>query len=345
MPVRLRDLGRRPGVLPTGPLNLLTDVAGVRVGHVTRRDDGEAGVRTGVTAILPHGGDLFRDRVPAGFAVLNGFGKFAGSTQIDELGELETRVVLVNTLSVGRAVEAVVDWTLQRPGAESVMSVNAAVGETNDGRLNDIRKRGITGADVRQAIERSAEGPFALGAVGAGAGTVAFGFKGGIGSSSRVVEAGGGRWTVGVLVQSNFGGVLQIDGVPLGKRLGRHPMAPAPSDGSIVLIVATDAPLSDRNLKRLATRAFGGLARTGAGLSNGSGDYAVAFSTHPAVRRSRGSVVQTLADLPNDATSPLFLAAIEAAEEAIYDSLLTAEPAGDVEALDRPTVREWLAGG
>lgn len=332
-----------PGVLPTGPLNAITDVAGVRVGHVTVWEGDD--VRTGVTAVLPHAGNLFQEKVPAGLAVGNGFGKLMGATQIAELGEIETPIVLTNTLAVPRAADAILDWTLAQGGNETVTSVNPVVGETNDGRLNNIRRRAVTVEHALAAIEAATSGPVAEGCVGAGTGTVAFGWKGGIGTSSRQLPAALGGYTVGALVQSNFGGVLQIAGIPVGQLLGRyylkdqlaqvepataaaehrHPMPPA-ADGSIMIILATDAPLSDRNLTRLARRAFTGLARTGAAMSNGSGDYALAFSTAEAVRRTpeRRQAASAIPDLPNDLMSPLFLAAIEATEEAIYNSLLCA---------------------
>ena len=316
---RARCLGFAPGQLPTGALNAISDVAGVRVGHVTLHE-GER-TRTGVTAILPHGGNLYQDKVPAGLAILNGYGKLAGSTQLLELGEIETPIILTNTLAVRRAIEGVNRWTLAQPGNERVGSLNAVVGETNDGRLNDIRAALPTAEQVIAAIDSATTGPVAEGCVGAGTGTVAFGHKGGIGTSSRLVEAAGGAHHLGVLVQSNYGGALRIDG-----RDWRECTAPD-TDGSIMIVLATDAPLSDRNLRRLAERCFGGLARTGAALSNGSGDYALAFSTAETVRRTpaRRGELATIADLPNDQMSPLFLAAIEAAEEAILNSLFMAE--------------------
>jgi len=321
---RARELGIAPGELPTGPLNAITDVAGVRVGHVTLIDGDR--VRTGATAILPHGGNLFVEKVPAGVAILNGFGKLAGATQVMELGEIETPILLTNTLAVGRAIEAANRWTLAQTGNERVASVNALVGETNDSRLNDIRAGRPEVAEIIAAIENAMEGPVAEGAVGAGTGTVAFGFKGGIGTSSRRVEIGGKSYIVGVLVQSNYGGTLRIDGV--------CPPASSPDvDGSIMIVAATDAPVSDRNLRRLATRCFGGLARTGAALSNGSGDYAIAFSTAAEVRRGkqRRQALSEVVEFPNDLVSPLFVAAIEATEEAILNSLFMAE---DMEGFD-----------
>ena len=319
---RVREAGIVIGVLPTGPLNAITDVAGVTVGHRTIVE-GER-VRTGVTALLPHGGNLFQDKVPAGFAVANGFGKFAGSTQVEELGELETPILLTNTLSVPEAMSAAVEWTLGRPGNEQVRSVNAVVGETNDGQLNDIRARRVAKADGLAAIAAARGGPVAEGAVGAGTGTVAFGWKGGIGTSSRRLPAEHGNWTVGVLVQSNYGGQLNVAGVPV-----QHLRRETSPDGSVIVVIATDAPLSDRNLTRLARRAFLGIGRTGSQISNGSGDYAIAFSTHEAVRRTpeRRRAQAHYAELPNEAMSPLFLAAVEATEEAVLNSLFKAETA------------------
>lgn len=355
--VHARDLGIAPGVFEPGPLNSITDVDGVRVGQVTRNEG--ADVRTGVTAILPHGGNLFQDKVPAGIVVANGFGKFAGATQIAELGEVETPIVLTNTLSVAPAIDGILDWTLAQPGNENVRSVNAVVGETNDGVLNNIRKRVIGRSDVVAAIETAKGGPVAEGSVGAGTGTMAFGWKGGIGTSSRMLPGALGGYRVGVLVQSNFGGTLAMDGVPVGKALGRYYLREhgerASADGSIILVVATDAPLGDRNLTRLAHRAIAGLARTGAAFSNGSGDYAIAFSTADEVRRTaaRRAGVAAYPELANDAMSPLFVAVSEAAEEAIYNSLLmattierqaTAETgAARGEALDIAAVREVIA--
>ena len=343
---RARDIGIRPGVLPTGPLNAITDVAGVRVGHVTLHEGDD--IRTGVTAILPHAGNIFQEKVPAGLAVGNGFGKLTGATQLVELGEIETPIVLTNTLAVPRAADALLDWTLAQPGNDAVVSVNPVVGETNDSTLNNIRRRAVTAEHVLVAIETARDGSVAEGCVGAGTGTVAFGWKGGIGTSSRRLPGDLGGFTVGVLVQSNFGGVLQITGIPVGERLGRYYLKdqveqdetrqadanpqsaihdPQSPDGSIMIVLATDAPLSDRNLTRLARRAMAGLARTGAAMSNGSGDYALAFSTSEDVRRTpeRRARMATTTELPNDALSPLFLAAIEATEEAIYNSLLKAE--------------------
>ncbi len=315
---RLRDIGFRPGHFETGPLNAITDVEGVTIGHSTVLE-GDA-VRTGATAILPHGGNLFQDKVPAAFAVYNGFGKFAGSTQIEELGELETPIILTNTLATGRAIEAINRHTLAQPGNEKVVSINAVVGETNDSRLNDIRAGRPTVDEISAALQNAATGPVAEGGVGAGTGTVAFGMKGGIGTASRIVTIAGETYTLGVLVQSNYGGHLLVCGKPYVSPDHKD------KDGSIVIIVATDAPLSSRNLKRLAARSFGGLARTGAALSNGSGDYALAFSTDDRLRKTpaRRKAVANFPELSNDAISPLFEAAIEASEEAILNSLCTA---------------------
>lgn len=325
---RIRSLGVAPGILVPGPLNAITDVAGVRIGHVTLIE-GEA-VRTGVTVILPHGENLFQQRVPAGLAVGNGFGKFTGSTQLIELGELETPIVLTNTLAVPRAAEALISYTLSQPGNTAVRSVNPVVGECNDGFLNDIRRRSVTPEHVLAAIDAAATGPVAEGCAGAGTGVTAFGWKGGIGSSSRRLPASLGGWNIGAIVQANFGGVLQLDGLPVGRALGRYylkgQLDRGDADGSIIIVLATDAPLSDRNLTRLARRALAGLARSGAAMSDGSGDYALAFSTAESVRRlqQHESPIRTFAELSNAAMSPLFLAAIEATEEAIYNALSTA---------------------
>ncbi len=341
---RIRDLGIKPGVLSPGRWNAITDVAGVRVGHRTLiRGDS---VRTGVTAILPHGGDLFREKTPAAVYAGNAFGTAAGFLQAREHGTLETPIVLTNTLSVGRAIEAVVAWTLAQEGHEDVRSVNAVVGETNDGYLNAIRGMHVTSGDVVAAIEAARAGPVAEGSVGAGTGTSAFGWKGGIGSSSRVLPESLGGYTVGALVQSNFGGVLQIDGVRVGEALGRFsfrdqltpPAAPTPAvrpsegrptepgtesgDGSCMIVIATDAPLSPRNLERVARRAVLGLARTGGFMANGSGDFVIAFSTHNLATGADDP--RRIEDLPNDRMSPLFLATVEAVEEAVYNSLTQA---------------------
>jgi D-aminopeptidase len=322
---RARDIGISVGSLPTGPLNAITDVAGVRVGHTTiARGDS---INTGITAVLPHGGNLFREKVPAAIVVGNGFGKLAGSTQVNELGEIESPIVLTCTLCVPRAADAVLTWLLALPGNEDVRSANPVVGETNDGFLNNIRTRPITEADVLSAIRTAADGPVPEGAVGAGRGTVAFGYKGGIGTSSRKLPAQFGGWTVGVLVQTNYGGDLRISGVPVGDELRRGEGGRGTGDGSIIMVVATDAPLDHLRLTRLASRALTGLARTGSSMSNGSGDYVIAFSTaHP---RPPSAALDRLTDsiavVRNDVMSGLFQATIDATEEAIYNSLLRAE--------------------
>ncbi|AUX34830.1 P1 family peptidase [Sorangium cellulosum] len=347
--VRARDLGVAPGIFDPGPLNAITDVGGVRVGHATVVE-GDA-IRTGVTAVLPHGENLYLDRVPAAIHVGNGFGKLVGATQVRELGELETPLLLTSTLSVFRAADALVEWMLEQPGMEDVRSLNPVVGETNDGVLNAIRRRPITAAHVRAALASAREGPVPEGCVGAGTGTVAFGWKGGIGTASRALPASLGGASVGVLVQSNFGGVLQVMGAPVGEELGQHAfraaLDPDQGGGSILIVVATDAPLSDRNLGRLAARAIFGLARTGSSAANGSGDYAVAFSTSASVRRPSGARRLVTTELANEETSALFQAVIEATEEAIYDSLFTAETtAGNgctVQAIPLDRVREVLS--
>jgi D-aminopeptidase len=333
---RARDVGITVGILPTGTLNAITDVEGVLVGHTTliRGND----VRTGVTAILPHGGNLFQEKVPGAVFVGNGFGKLAGSTQVNELGEIETPILLTSTLSVPRVADFVLDYMLGLPGNEKVPSINPLVAETNDGYLNDIRGRHVTRDDVFAAIKGAKSGAVTEGSVGAGTGTVAFGFKGGIGTASRKLPQRLGGFTVGVLVQTNFGGVLTINGAPVGRELGRYYLkddlaAPADGrtspDGSIIMVIATDAPVDARNLDRMAARAMMGLARTGASGSNGSGDYAIAFSTAAGVRvrpvsESERNMPRNLQTLGNDAMSPLFLAVIEATEEAIYNSLFRA---------------------
>ncbi len=323
---RARDLGVAPGLFPPGRFNAITDVAGVRVGHATLVE-GER-VRTGVTAVLPHGGNPFLERVPAGLHVGNGFGKFAGATQIDELGEIETPILLTSTLSVWKAADALVEWMLERQGLEAVQSINPVVAECNDGLLNDTRSRPVTAAAVRRALESAAGGPVDEGCVGAGTGTVAFGWKAGIGTASRALPAALGGFALGVLVQSNFGGVLQVMGAQVGRALGRYAfeqdLSGDTGDGSVVMVLATDAPLSDRNLRRLAARAMMGLARTGSSAANGSGDYAIAFSTGPDVRRAWKAKRHAVADLGNEEMSGLFQAAVEATEEAILNSLLRA---------------------
>lgn len=326
---RAREAGVVVGILPPGPLNAITDVEGVQVGQTTVVEGD--GVRTGVTAIVPHGGNPFRERVPAAIHVGNGFGKLLGVTQVRELGEMETPILLTCTLCVWNAANALTDWMLARPGMEDVRSINPVVGETNDGGLNDIRARPLTAAHVVAALESASGGPVAEGAVGAGTGTVAFGWKGGIGTSSRRLGTEMGGYTVGVLVQSNFGGALTVNGAPVGRALGRYIFGrqlEGPrdrGDGSIMIVVATDAPLDARGLERLANRALLGLARTGATMTNGSGDYVIAFSTAAEVRRTPGtSGPASVRDLPNDAMSPLFQAVAEATEEAILNSLFRA---------------------
>jgi D-aminopeptidase len=350
--LRAREMGVRIGVLPTGPLNTITDVAGVLVGQTTivRGDN----VRTGVTAVLPHGGNLFREKVPGAVFIANAFGKLAGSTQVNELGEIETPILLTCTLCVPRAADALIEYMLALPGNEDVMSVNPLVGETNDGYLNDIRQRPISRDDVFAAIKGARSGPVDEGTVGAGTGTIAFGFKSGIGTASRKLPQSLGGYTVGVLVQTNFGGVLSIAGAPVGKALGRYylrdeievdksrslsdtpPGNPgAPNDasrrrddanGSCMIVVATDAPLDARNLKRLASRTIMGQARTGSSGANGSGDFVIAFSTAAELRIApeRSAGARQLTTLGNDAMTPLFEAAIESTEEAIINSLFKA---------------------
>ena len=304
---RARDAGLSIGSLPIGPLNTITDVPGVRVGHSTVIRP--PNVRTGVTAILPHGGNLFKEKVRGAVYTFNGFGKLAGSTQVEELGEIETPILLTSTLNVPRVADALIDFMLALPGNEMVRSINPLVAETNDGALNDIRGRHSGRDEVFAAIRSAAAGPVEEGAIGAGAGTVCFGFKGGIGTASRRVPGG---YTVGVLVQTNYGGDLHIAGVPVGRLLKQD--GPGSADGSVIVVVATDAPVDARNLKRMAARTALGLGRTGAAGSNGSGDYAIAFSTY-------------LGDGPftsNDSVSALFLATVEATEEAVYNSLFRA---------------------
>jgi D-aminopeptidase len=320
---RAREAGLAPGILSPGPLNAITDVAGVQVGQTTliRGEN----IRTGVTVVLPHNGNLFREKVPAAVFTGNGFGKLMGSTQIAELGELESPIALTSTLNVPRVADALIDWMLALPGNQEVRSINVVVGETNDGQLNDIRGRHVGKAEVFAALAGAKSGPVEEGSVGAGTGTVAFGWKGGIGTSSRRLPAKLGGWTVGVLVQSNYGGILTIDGIPVGRRLGQHYLKNElqSADGSIMIVIATDAPVDARNLERMGARAMMGLARTGAAGTNGSGDYAIAFTT----KRGDGVLVR------NDDMSPLFLATIEATEEAIYNSLFKATDVGNVRAL------------
>ena len=347
---RARDLGVKPGVFQPGKLNAITDVAGVRVGQTTIVE-GDS-IRTGVTAILPHGGNLFQDRVPAALHVGNGFGKVTGVTQLRELGELETPILLTCTLCVWRAADAMVGYLLEQPGMQNVRSINPVVAETNDGTLNDIRARAVRPEHVRSAITSASMGPVAEGAVGAGASTVAFGWKGGIGTSSRVLPKSLGGYTVGVLVQTNYGGILQVLGAPVGKELGQYAFkreAESPGergDGSCVMVIATDAPLSDRNLQRLAARAIMGLSRTGSSASNGSGDYVLAFSTSDKVRRRFDAQRLATEELANEPMSGLFQAAVEATEEALYNSLFmattTTSNGHTVQALPLDKVREIL---
>ena len=324
---RARSLGIELGVTQPGPLNAITDVTGVQVGHLSLIKG--SSIRTGVTVVLPHGGNLYQEKVPAAVVVGNGYGKLAGATQVKELGEIEAPIILTNTLNVAEGIAAGIEWSLGQPGNEDVRSVNVVVGETNDGYLNDIRSRALTKSHMLAAIRAADTGPVDEGSVGAGVGTIAYQLKGGIGSSSRELPKRMGGYTVGVLVQSNHGGVLKVDGVPYGLEAAKADFqkeATVDGDGSIMIVVATDAPLSDRNLARLARRALSGLARAGASMTNGSGDYVIAFSTAATVRRvpSRRTGVATFADVPNDEMSPLFLAVIEATEEAVLNSLLMA---------------------
>lgn len=325
---RVRDYGIKIGLIPTGKLNSITDVEGLKVGHTTLIV-GDS-IRTGVTAILPYDGNIFQHKIPAAIFAGNGFGKLAGSTQVNELGNLETPIILTNTLGVATAMDAVIEHTLNYKGNEAVKSVNAIIGETNDSYLNDIRGRHVTKKDVLSAIEDAKSGAIEEGNVGAGTGTVCFGFKGGIGTSSRKLPKNLGGYTIGVLVQTNFGGVLQIDGVPVGAELGKFSFSNEllnNVDGSCMIIIATDAPLDSRNLERLAKRAFLGLGKTGGIASNGSGDYMIAFSTAKDIRIPHNTK-QTILNqglLLNDETSPIFMAAIEATEEAIINSLFAAE--------------------
>ena len=332
---RARDLGVAPGIFAPGHYNAITDVAGVRVGQVTLAE-GDS-VRTGVTAILPHPGNAYRSRVPAAVHVGNGFGKFVGSTQVNELGELETPILLTCTLCVWKAADAMAEWMLAQPDMQQVRSLNVVVGETNDGGLNDIRARPITAGAVRNALESAKSGPVQEGSVGAGTGTVAFGWKGGIGTSSRKLPDSLGGWTVGVLVQANFGGVLQVEGAPVGRALDRYAfqnavamqdntrgLADDRGDGSVIIVIATDAPLSDRNLKRLASRGMMGLGRTGSSASNGSGDYVLAFSTAESVRRAFDATRLQTTELANEPMSAVFQASVDAVEEAVYNALFMA---------------------
>jgi D-aminopeptidase len=363
---RAREIGMEIGVFSPGVHNAITDVAGVQVGQVTVKEGVD--IRTGVTAILPHSGNIFRGKVPAAVVVGNGFGKLIGVTQIEELGEIETPILLTCTLCVWKAADAMVEWLLEQEGMEGVRSINPVVGETNDGGLNDIRNRPIRPEHVRAALESASPGPVEEGSVGAGTGTQAFGWKGGIGTSSRVLPEALGGYTVGVLIQSNYGGILTMGGAPVGKELGQYSFQryveerdstgtrdrgsegdqeveeleddgrgiPDADGGSIMMVVATDAPLSSRNLERLARRALMGLARTGSSGGNGSGDYVLAFSTAQEVRRTSSRGPREISDLPNDDMAGLFQAAIETTEEAIYNSLLKAT---DVMGRDGRTAR------
>ena len=351
--LRARDIGLAPGVFAPGPLNAITDVSGVRVGHATLIQGDN--VRTGVTVIVPHAGNLFQDKVPGAVFVGNAFGKLAGSTQVEELGTIETPIALTNTLSVGAAMDGLVRWTLDQPGNQDVRSVNALVGETNDGGLNDIRGQHVRPQHVLDALKSATNGAVPEGSVGAGTGTQAFGWKGGIGTASRKLPAAQGGYTLGVIVQSNYGGVLTMGGAPVGQLLGRYAYQPRAArqpqegvgDGSCMIVVATDAPIDARDLKRVAARAIFGLARTGSSYSNGSGDFAIAFSTASGLRTQFGSAapqVRTL--LSADGVSPLFQAALEATEEAVYNSLLKATSVtsrwGTAEALPIDRLREIL---
>jgi D-aminopeptidase len=325
---RVREFGIKIGILEPGPLNAITDVEGVKVGHVTLIEG--KNIRTGVTAILPHDGNIFQEKVPAAIYIANGFGKLTGYTQVDELGNIETPIILTNTLSVPTAADALIDYTLSLPQNKKVQSVNPVVGETNDGDLNDIQGRHVKKEHVLRAIQKAKSGPVEEGAVGAGTGTMCYDFKGGIGTSSRRLPSPRGGYTVGVLVQTNHGGVLMINGFPAGVKLGTYYMQKEiepKSEGSCLVVVATNAPLDSRNLKRLAKRALLGIARTGGFYSNASGDYAIAFSTAKELRIAYqpSSPFEQITILRNDKMSPLFLAAAEATEEAILNSLFKAQ--------------------
>ncbi len=330
---RARDLGIEPGVFPPGKYNAITDVPGVLVGHTTIRKGDN--VRTGVTAVLPHGGNIFQEKVTGAVFIGNAFGKLAGSTQVNELGLIEVPIILTNTLSVGRAMEAVVQYTLNQEGNENIFSVNALVGETNDRIMNDIRGFHVTHEDVFSAIKNAKSGPVEEGSVGAGTGTRSFGWKGGMGTSSRVLPAKYGGYTLGVIIQVSHGGILTIDGAPVGKELGEYRYAPdaelgdhsggGSGSGSCMIIVATDAPLDANNMRRLAARALFGLARTGASYGSGSGDFAIAFTTSTEMRWKYGDrEIQKREILPHSLVSPLFQAALEATEEAVYNGLFQA---------------------
>jgi D-aminopeptidase len=336
---RLRDLGVTVGIFRPGTLNAITDVAGVKVGHVTLWQ-GE-NIRTGVTAILPHGENLFQEKVPAAFYVGNGFGKFIGSTQVEELGQIETPILLTNTLSVWDVASGIVEYMLSLPGNENVRSINPIVGETNDGGLNDIRGRHVKREHAVEAIRTAQAGPVAEGAVGAGTGTICFGWKGGIGTSSRILPPALGGFTVGALVQTNYGGVLEIVGVPVGKELGRYAFRDQLNygDGSCVIVIATDAPLNSAQLKRLAKRATLALGRTGSAMSHGSGDYVIAFSTARELRiKPNAPRIEQVPRFKEDDLSPLFQAVVEATEEAIYNSLLKATTVKGIEGRTVPAL-------
>ncbi len=323
---RPRQLGVVTGILPPGPLNAITDVSGVRVGHATLVEGEDT--RTGVTVVLPHAGNIFQEKVPAAVAVFNGFGKLTGLSQVQELGVIETPIAVTNTLSVWQVADALAEWVLEQPGNEEVTSVNPVVGECNDGALSDIRRRPVGRAELRRALAAATAGPVAEGSVGAGTGTTCLGWKGGIGSASRRLPASLGGFTVGVLVQTNFGGALTVAGVPVGQELGRFSFQQAltiDAGGSCMIVAATDAPLDARQLQRLAARAPWGLARVGSFAGSGSGDYAIAFSAHSEARRRHGArEVRSGPRLDEDALSPLFLAVIEATEEAVLNSLFAA---------------------
>ena len=346
----LREWGFPIGIFETGRYNAITDVPGVTVGHVTCIE-GDS-IRTGVTAIVPHQGDIFRNKVPAAIYVGNGFGKLAGVTQVRELGNIETPIVLTNTLSVAAGIEGLVRYTLQQPGNENVRSVNAVVGETNDGHLNAIRQMYITPEMVIEAINNAHSGAVEQGSVGAGTGTICFGFKGGIGTSSRVLPESLGGYTIGVLAQTNYGGILEIDGVQVGQKLQKHDFIDHVRrtenvDGSCMMVIITDAPLDSRNLERVAKRAMMGLAKTGGIASNGSGDYVIALSVAPENLINDNAKTITTTVLSNGQMSPIFAATIEATAEALWNSLFMAESitgrnGNHVDALPVPQVLEML---
>ncbi len=348
--MRIRDAGITPGIFKTGKLNAITDVPGVKVGHKTLMEGED--VRTGVTAIIPHPGNIFQDKIPAAVYVGNGFGKLTGTTQIQELGNLETPIILTSTLSVPTAANALIKYTLNQPGNSGIVSVNPVIGETNDGGLNNSRIFPIKEEHVLEALSNATTNNKEEGSIGAGTGTVCFGYKGGIGTASRVLPGSLGGYTIGVIVQTNFGGVLTVDGVNVSKDLGRYPFyqdIQKDADGSCMIVVLTNAPVSDRNLKRLAERAFMGLARTGGIAANGSGDYVIAASTAPElfIKHQPESRLQTSSVLNNDAITPLFLAAIEATEEAILNSMFMSDTmkgykGRSIEAIPREKIIEIL---